>query len=183
MGFLDNNKSTEYCPIYFRILSSNAIIHNKSWSTKTWKQTVSYQNLPGLESHFPNPLSEWFLLIDTGSVKSGPLHRCYWCSSMKTTWYRHRQNNGWYKFKLSSVSVLKAALYLRSGSGASKAVKSSIKVIAFTVASSPSTGISVWPGVLRKRHRAITQICTACTAVLFYSLITTFIYILPYAAR
>lgn len=182
MGFLDNNKSTEYCPIYFRILSSNAIIHNKSWSTKTWKQTVSYQNLPGLESHFPNPLSEWFLLIDTGSVKSGPLHRCYCCYSMKT-WYRHRQNNGWYKFKLSSVSVLKAALYLRSGSGASKAVKSSIKVIAFTVASSPSTGISVWPGVLRKRHRAITQICTACTAVLFYSLITTFIYILPYAAR
>lgn len=44
--------------------------------------------------------------------------------------------------------------YLGSGIRVSKAVKSSISVIALSVASSPSSAISFWSGVLRKRHSA-----------------------------
>lgn len=48
--------------------------------------------------------------------------------------------------------------YLRSGSGVSKAVKSSIKVIAFTVASSPSIARSVWSSSYIDKEMEILEI-------------------------
>lgn len=103
-------------------------------------KSCTYQSLPSPWTEFLNPPSVWYLLTDTGSVKSDRRHRWYLGANVLHTWIQQSYSE---KIKTNTIDKHNNH-YLRSGSGVSKAVKSSISVIALTVASSPSTARSVW---------------------------------------